>query len=273
MRWPLANVYPTQEFGANAVDYSQFGLSGHHGRDLNAGVGTPVYAVEAGTVTTSSNGATDKYTGRFAAGEVIVINGTYETWYMHLSQRLVGAGAKVSEGQLIAKSGNTGFTTGPHLHFGTRPLSPNLNNGYRGFVDPRNVINQVTPAPSGGGNNMFNTDAEVQEAYLLLRGNAGSAAERAAWIGQTKQRFFQVARPEADSTRQQLADVKTALANLQAKPPTTVIKEVIKIVDRPVEKIVIKEVPAPTDPNDVTINKDSFWDWFKNLTSIFKKKG
>jgi len=89
---------------------------------------------------------------------------------------------------------------------------------------------------------MFKTDAEVKEAYLLLRGSAGTAAERKGWIGQSKQRFFVVAKPEADSTRKQLADVKKALANLKAQPPKTVIKEVEKIIEVPVEKITIKEV-------------------------------
>jgi uncharacterized coiled-coil protein SlyX len=214
MRWPLNSVVPTQEFGANAVDYSQFGLNGHHGRDLQAGVGTPVYASESGVVEKSANGVTDKYTGRFAAGETITINGSYEIWYMHLNQRLVSAGQRVSEGQLIGYSGNTGFTTGPHLHVGTRPLNPNINNGYRGFVDPRGVINN---APSAGGNNVFNTDAEVQEAYLMLRGNPGTAAERAGWIGQSKQRFFQVAKPEADATRTRLANAEKTVATLNSQ--------------------------------------------------------
>lgn len=234
MRWPLNSVVPTQEFGANAVDYSQFGLNGHHGRDLQAGVGTPVYAAESGVVEKSANGVTDKYTGRFAAGETITINGTYETWYMHLNQRLVSAGQRVSEGQLIGYSGNTGFTTGPHLHFGTRPLQPNINNGYRGFVDPRGVVNNVT-----GGNNMFQNDQEIKEAYAVA-GRVPSAAEIAAWRGGSKQRFIQLIKAETDAQRKQLADVKAALANEKNKPPQTVIKEVEKIV----EKEVIKEVPV-----------------------------
>jgi cell division protein FtsL len=204
MRWPLANISVAQEFGSTAVDYSQFGLKGHHGIDLNASIGTPVYAPESGTILQSANGVTDPKSGRFAAGETIVMQGTYEHWLMHLNQRLVSAGQKVTEGQLIGYTGNTGFTTGPHLHAGTRPLNPDMDNGYRGFVNPRNVI---VSTPSAGGN-MFQTDQEVQEAYLMLRGNPGSAAERAGWIGQSKQRFFQVAKPEADATR-------TALANLQ----------------------------------------------------------
>jgi hypothetical protein len=279
MRWPLASVVPTQEFGANAVDYSQFGLAGHHGIDAAASIGTPVYAAESGVVEKSANGVTDKYTGRFASGETITINGSYETWYMHLSQRLVSAGQRVSEGQLIGYSGNTGFTTGPHLHFGTRPLNPNINNGYRGFIDPRGVVNN---APSAGGNNVFQNDQEVKEAYLMLRGNEGTPGERAGWINQSKQRFFQLARAEADGYRQQLADVRQALANEQAKPPREIVKEVEKIVEKPVEVIKIQEVFTHDQETKDNVNKilglvqsiyNYFYTRYKTFRDSTNKKG
>jgi hypothetical protein len=128
----------------------------------------------------------------------------------------------------------------------------------------------VISTPSAGGSQVFNTDAEVQEAYLLLRGNPGTAAERAGWIGQAKQRFFVVAKPEADSVRKQLADVKAALTNLQNQPAKEVIKIVEKIVEKPVEVIkiqeVIKEVPAQVDEKAVVTN------WFKKIwNSLFQK--
>ena len=88
--------------------------------------------------------------------------------------------------------------------------------------------------------NVFNTIEEVQEAYLLLRGKKASDAEAKGWIGQSKQRFFQVAKAEADNYRKsteavkkQLADVQKALANEKAKPPKEVIKVVEKIVEKP----------------------------------------
>jgi len=147
MRFPLDHIEVTQPFASTEIDYSSFGLKGHHGTDFQAATPLPVYAVESGTVEFSQNGVTDKYTGRFAAGEIIVINGEYESWYMHLSNRAVPVGARVSEGQLIGYTGNTGFTTGPHLHLGIRPLSPDINNGYRGFIDFEKVVK--------GGNTMF----------------------------------------------------------------------------------------------------------------------
>ncbi len=146
MRRPLNSSEVSQGFGENPQLYAQFGLAGHHGTDYVASVGTPIYAVENGVVEKSGNGITDKYTGGFFAGETTTIIGQYETLYGHQSQRLVSPGQRVTEGQLIGYTGNTGYTTGPHLHFGIRPLQPNLNNGYRGYIDFASVL-FATPAP------------------------------------------------------------------------------------------------------------------------------
>lgn len=87
----------------------------HAGIDAGTPVGTPVYAANAGTVVTSgyNNGG---------YGHYIIINhgGGKTTVYAHLSTRLVEVGDIVEKDQLIAKSGNTGRSTGPHLHFEIR---------------------------------------------------------------------------------------------------------------------------------------------------------
>jgi len=159
----------------------------------------------------------------------------------HCERSYVKPGQRVKKGQPLAVMGHTGYTipsgpAGAHAHYYIK-----LADG--SYIYPPSIYS--APAPSqvtNKGEEMFKTDAEVKEAYLLLRGSVGSAAERSAWIGQSKQRFFQVARPEADSTRRQLADVKAALANLQKQPPKEIIKIVKEIIEVPVEKITIKEV-------------------------------
>lgn len=168
MRRPLnPPISVSQPFASTAFDYSPYGLKGHHGVDYVAGVGTPIYAPENGTILQSANGVTDPKSGRFAAGETIIMSGSYEHWLMHLSRRLVSAGQSVTEGQLIGYTGNTGVSTGPHLHWGVRPLTPNLNNGYRGFIDPSIVLN----TPQGGS--MSTTDLGIARilAYGILGRN------------------------------------------------------------------------------------------------------
>jgi murein DD-endopeptidase MepM/ murein hydrolase activator NlpD len=93
------------------------GLHGYNGIDLGAPVGTPIYASASGDVIISKNSG---WNGGY--GEYIVIshaNGT-QTLYGHLSGTVVGVGYHVAQGQLIGFSGNTGKSTGPHLHFEVR---------------------------------------------------------------------------------------------------------------------------------------------------------
>ncbi|MDD5406662.1 MAG: M23 family metallopeptidase [Sulfurovaceae bacterium] len=85
----------------------------HLGVDLQANVGTPVYAAANGIVTR----VVDRDVGGY--GKLIVIRHKYGfgTAYAHLSKAKVDIGDIVKKGQLIALSGNTGTSTGPHLHY------------------------------------------------------------------------------------------------------------------------------------------------------------
>ena len=83
----------------------------HHGLDLTANTGTPVYASGDGLVTHV------KYSGGY--GNVIFINHGFgfETRYAHLSRFKVSEGQKVKRGEVIGHVGNSGNSTGPHLHY------------------------------------------------------------------------------------------------------------------------------------------------------------
>ena len=85
----------------------------HNGVDLAAAIGTPIYATRAGQVTRTAYQAG-------GAGNYVSINHLdgFSSIYMHMSHYVVSAGQSVSQGQLIGYVGNTGISTGPHLHFG-----------------------------------------------------------------------------------------------------------------------------------------------------------
>lgn len=94
----------------------------HYGIDFPCDTGTEVYAVEDGTVVMS------EYRGGYGWLIVIYHGGGIQTYYAHNSKLLVKVNDTVVKGQLISYSGNTGKSTGPHLHFGVKV------NGV--FVDP-----------------------------------------------------------------------------------------------------------------------------------------
>lgn len=116
LSWPVADVLITQRFG-RTVDARRLYVSGSHsGVDFRAAVGTPVYAVADGIV--EGIGDTDKTCPNASFGKWIFIRHTngLATAYGHLSLIKVSEGQKIKTGDLVAYSGNTGRSTGPHLH-------------------------------------------------------------------------------------------------------------------------------------------------------------
>ncbi len=83
----------------------------HDGLDIAVAEGTDVIAVRSGVVTEVRNSATY---GKLLKYETI---DGYEVMYAHLSAVLVQKGEKIRQEQIVAKSGNTGLSTGPHLHY------------------------------------------------------------------------------------------------------------------------------------------------------------
>lgn len=83
----------------------------HEGMDFSANIGTPVYA--------TGNGVVTKAGWQSGYGKIIKIDHGYgyETWYAHLNDMDVRVGQKVVRGQVIGEVGNTGKSTGPHLHY------------------------------------------------------------------------------------------------------------------------------------------------------------
>ncbi|MFF9057470.1 M23 family metallopeptidase [Streptomyces sp. NPDC014882] len=107
---PVGNHGLSAYYGQSGVNW----MSLHSGIDFPVSYGTTVMAATDGTVRTQWNSA---------YGNMMIVtakDGT-ETWYCHLSSYRVASGTTVKAGDPIAYSGNSGNSTGPHLHFEVRP--------------------------------------------------------------------------------------------------------------------------------------------------------
>lgn len=137
IEYPLKrDKFITQKYGANPDFYKQYkiggvSLKGHEGIDLRAATGTEVVACDDGFC----QEAIDQ--GKVGYGKYIkLISDWGESVYAHLSQFKIKQGTKVKKGKVIALSGNTGHSTGSHLHFGMRISPYNRSDGWGGYSDP-----------------------------------------------------------------------------------------------------------------------------------------
>lgn len=119
--WPLKSIIITQLFGGTefaARNASVYGGRAYHpGVDFGVPRGTPIYAPLTGTVRATGN--TDAVPGCYSWGKWTLIdhaNGL-STLYAHQDVISVTPGQKVTTGEIIGYTGNTGYSTGPHLHF------------------------------------------------------------------------------------------------------------------------------------------------------------
>ena len=114
--WPLDDIYITQKFGKTVGSEKLYTSGSHNGVDFRATIGTRVKNVLNGVVVGTGN--TDLYSGCYSFGKWVMIkhNNGLSTIYGHLSVISVSTGQELKTGDLIGYSGNTGHSTGPHLH-------------------------------------------------------------------------------------------------------------------------------------------------------------
>ncbi|MGH1363878.1 MAG: M23/M56 family metallopeptidase [Calditrichia bacterium] len=121
---PIKEGRITSSFGKRTNPFTKL-LQDHHGVDVGAPIGTPVFAIADGEVIASE--LLEGYGNRI---KVLHADGR-ESWYAQLHERKVEDGAKVVKGQTIATVGSSGRSTAPHLHFELRvegkPVDPEMH--------------------------------------------------------------------------------------------------------------------------------------------------
>lgn len=124
--WPCPSSHRITSYFGPRSQPTAGASTNHKGIDIGAASGSTIVASADGVVTTATYSS--------SAGNYIVIShgGGISTVYMHCSSLYVSVGTKVSQGQSIAAVGSTGYSTGPHLHFGV------IKNGT--YVNPLNYV-------------------------------------------------------------------------------------------------------------------------------------
>ncbi|MDT0574599.1 M23 family metallopeptidase [Croceicoccus sp. F390] len=120
-RLPVENARFSSSFGSRVHPVTGQ-RKNHHGLDMAAPTGTPIYATADGTVEMA------KWYGGYGNYVQIGHGGATQTRYGHMSEYSVSAGQQVKKGDLIGFVGSTGRSTGPHLHYEVRiagePVDP-----------------------------------------------------------------------------------------------------------------------------------------------------
>lgn len=140
LAWPIDKVYITQRFGERPEVYKIFALKGHNGIDFRTRfIDSPL---GRRYITAAAEGVVEVVRDDRSKGYGLHIRIRHQdksmTIYGHLSKTYVRQGQSVASGSRIGLSGNSGFSSAPHLHFEYRPTGweKKTSNGFAGAVDP-----------------------------------------------------------------------------------------------------------------------------------------
>jgi len=148
--------YPiSQQYGVNASYYQQFGFAAHEGTDYATPTGVNILCpFEKGIIIRDVDAPVDAYGGHLVVWDPVQ---KVAVWYCHLSKNNASIGQEFTRGQVMGQTGNTGNSSGPHLHVNFVETDENknrlnTNNGYKGFlnIQDRNLVEwiPITSSPN-----------------------------------------------------------------------------------------------------------------------------
>ena len=121
-QFPLKKGRRTSKFGLRRDPFNNK-IKFHNGIDLATPIGSKVFAARSGKVFFTG------YKGGYGLLVILKHSHDYYSYYGHLSKVITKRGVEVKRGDVVALSGNTGRSTGPHLHFEVRRRSKPINPG------------------------------------------------------------------------------------------------------------------------------------------------
>lgn len=224
--------------GPVSSGFGQRARGNHEGLDFAVPVGTSVIASTGGTVIFAGE--------RGNYGNLVTIQSPdgIETRYAHLSSIGVAKGDAVTAGQEIAKSGNTGLSTGPHLHFEVR----------RGGtpIDPKTVLGSAAQAPSKE-NEMPGEPTPAGQATAVSTENQSGVSMMQA----------------SSSVGSSLNEMSTQSTIAESAPPQVSVS-IESDTDTPSIDMSIGRVQTPIDPNEpgpVGISEELVREFFGEIMS------
>lgn len=238
----------TQGYGEHPAAYARFGLAGHEGMDWAMPEGTDIKASAPGTVVRVG------YNAPGYGNYVIVQHDWGQTLYAHLSGVGVVEGDQVATGTLLGLSGDTGNSTGPHLHFGVRTeWGP---DDMKGWVDPSPYLPGTgTPGASGWTlKDIGLSDKEV--AYLVDLGIRNP--EEILALGPDNN----TAAAALDTLYQRMANMEDQLSPAEAQNIVNMARAKLMTGNKPAEPDpnappvptrTLREVPEPSAKGDVQL--------------------
>lgn len=222
MRKPFDGDYPItpgRYFGAPETAYDRL-YGAHKGIDYMLPIGIPLFAAMAGTVTYAGWATDAGYTVTIKAGTTLVK-------YFHLSEVRVRLGQFVNESALIGKSGNSGNTAGPHLHFQVEVPEGNP-------VDPTKLFRQAEQINKvlGATTNMkdYNSKVpseDVRKFYkgVLIRDPENNAVLQGRTYGELYEGGVKELRIVLTATQQQVEQLRRENGELRAAQNNAVVDQ------------------------------------------------
>lgn len=213
--WPTntTNTVGGWSFGQNIG-----GGNTHKGVDIETPSGSPIYAVSDGTIGFSDD-AGDWNSGY---GNLVILGtdvGGFKVYYAHLSESLVKAGDHVTKGQLLGYTGNTGNSTGPHLHLEVRSpqnavIDPDKFFGQN--PNPTTIPVQPYSPPSPGSSP---SQGEPGTAAVIGAAGAGVAGASGPSTGNVGSAGVVAAAEEGGMTSEYFWVIVTPLGNIYIPKP------------------------------------------------------